>query len=256
MGKIVTITCSIKPLTQSPRNIYIYLPTDYSTTTCHFPVLYMFDGHNLFSDNLATYGKSWGLKDYLDQHNIPLIVVGIDCNHIGDYRLREYCPYDVISKRIRIPEILGDITANWLVNTLKPLIESKYRVSANRNDIGIGGSSMGGLMSLYCITKYSHIFSKAACLSSSFDLCYKGIIEHTIPLKINPKTRIYMDYGTKETKSREATIKRIQQHLEIEHILQDKGCYTYLRLVEKGTHCEASWETCIPYFLEFLYSFK
>lgn len=256
MGKVVTINCSIKPLTQSPRKVYIYLPTDYENNNQTYPVLYMFDGHNLFFDETATYGKSWGLKDYLDQHQIPLIVIGVDCNHTDDYRLREYCPYKVQSKRIPIPESLGTITADWFVNTLKPLIESKYRTSTDRNQIGIGGSSMGGLISLYCIINYNKYFSKAACLPSSFDLCYKSILSNIDSHKLLKNTKIYIDYGTKETKSKKITIQRIQQHLEIQHHLDMSGSNTYFRLVDNGTHSEASWETCIPYFLNYLYTFK
>ena len=59
------------------RNIYVYVPD----MEGNFPVLYMFDGHNLFDDAEATYGKSWGMKDYLDENQVPLIVVGVECNH-------------------------------------------------------------------------------------------------------------------------------------------------------------------------------
>ena len=58
------------------------------------PVLYMFDGHNLFFDDVATYGKCWGIKDYLDKNDGRIIVVGIECNHNGDQRLNEFTPYD------------------------------------------------------------------------------------------------------------------------------------------------------------------
>ena len=67
------------------RMLHIYLPDDRQEGE-KFPVLYMFDGHNLFYDQDATYGKSWGLKDYLDEHHTRLIVVGLECNHEGNER--------------------------------------------------------------------------------------------------------------------------------------------------------------------------
>ena len=68
---------------QCDRLLHIYLPDDIQENET-FPVLYMFDGHNLFFDEDATYGKCWGLKDYLDKHHSRLIVVGLECNHDGN----------------------------------------------------------------------------------------------------------------------------------------------------------------------------
>ena len=74
------------------RTLHIYVPQSIRYSDERYPVLYMYDGHNLFEDETATYGKCWGFKDYLDAHEVPLIVVGIECNHEGNSRLVEYCP--------------------------------------------------------------------------------------------------------------------------------------------------------------------
>ena len=77
------------------RRGYIYLPDFYDEDpNRHFPVMYMFDGHNVFFDSDATYGKSWGMGNYLNITRKPLIVVAIECNHEGDGRLQEYSPMD------------------------------------------------------------------------------------------------------------------------------------------------------------------
>ena len=78
---------------QMNRRLHIYVPQRAMEEGRRCPVLYMFDGHNLFEDQEATYGKSWGLKDYLDHSGLPLIVVGMECNHEGNSRLVEYSPY-------------------------------------------------------------------------------------------------------------------------------------------------------------------
>lgn len=68
---------------QCMRMIHVYLPDNYNESQEQYPVMYMFDGHNLFCDEDATYGKSWGLKDFLDNYDKKLIIVGIECNHEG-----------------------------------------------------------------------------------------------------------------------------------------------------------------------------
>ena len=65
------------------RPLHIYLPDDYDRTDTRYPVMYFFDGHNLFFDRDATYGKSWGLKDFLDGWGKDMIVVGMECGHQG-----------------------------------------------------------------------------------------------------------------------------------------------------------------------------
>ena len=78
--------------TQKPRRLYVYLPKEYNLSDRRYPVLYMFDGHNVFYDSHATYGKSWGMKEYLEKTRLPLIVVGVECNPEGYKRISEYSP--------------------------------------------------------------------------------------------------------------------------------------------------------------------
>lgn len=127
------------------RSAYICLPEAYTydTNRC-FPVLYMFDGHNLFFDSHATYGKSWGLKEYIEYTHTPLIIVGIECNHSPDHgRLQEYSPYDfTLPKEGKITG-KGKITMDWLTRTFKPYIDTHYRTLPDREHTFIAGSSMG-----------------------------------------------------------------------------------------------------------------
>ena len=75
------------PLKQTFKQIHVYLPDDYADSEERYPVMYMYDGHNLFNDHDATYGTSWGLKDFLEQYDKQLIIVGIECSHNGNERL-------------------------------------------------------------------------------------------------------------------------------------------------------------------------
>mgnify|MGYP000417618327 CR=1 FL=1 len=77
------------------RRVYVYLPTMYEADPDRrYPVLYMFDGQNVFFDEDATFGKSWGVADYLDYTDTPLIVAAVECNAgANNERLVEYSPY-------------------------------------------------------------------------------------------------------------------------------------------------------------------
>ena len=78
------------------RTVTVYVPDiAESDPEARFPVLYMFDGHNVFFDEDATYGKCWGMKEYMEETEAPMIVVGVECNHHPDHgRLKEYSPYN------------------------------------------------------------------------------------------------------------------------------------------------------------------
>ena len=77
------------------RRVYLYLPDLYDEEPDRrFPVMYMFDGHNVFFDSDATYGKSWGMNRYMSMTRTPLIIVAVECNHNGSCRLEEYSPMD------------------------------------------------------------------------------------------------------------------------------------------------------------------
>ena len=254
MGKVKTFSLRIKPLEQSPRKIYAYLPTGYETSGLTYPVLYMFDGHNLFYDNTATYGKCWGIKEYLDKNRIPLVVIGQDCNHTGDSRLLEYSPYPGKGNRwFPKAEVSGDFTARWFAEVLKPECEKRFRIYGDRAHVGIAGSSMGGLMSMYVISAYNRVYSKAACLSSAIDVNFKALIRTVKESPMDPDTKIYMDFGSNEVRSKRSLSRALDDMLEISHLYDEKGCSVYPRVIVDGEHSEATWEKALPVFLKYLY---
>ena len=130
---------------KSNRNLHVYLPDGKSG---RFPVMYFFDGHNLFFDSDATYGKSWGLKEFLDHWDKPMIVVGLECSHTGSERLEEYLPYPVREADFGKLTAKGDETLEWLLTRVKPYIDDRFPTIPFRECTGIAGSSMGGLMAI------------------------------------------------------------------------------------------------------------
>lgn len=233
------------------RGVYVYLPESYNyEPDKQYPVLYMFDGHNVFFDSDATYGKCWGMKEYMDYTNTQLIIVAVECNHSPDNgRLKEYTPFPFSEPKIGKIEARGKITMDWFVHTLKKEIDSHYRTLPDREHTYIAGSSMGGLMSLYALLSYNQFFSKAAALSPSLWVAPTKLEQLIQSTKIRPNTVLYMDYGQKEM-GNHANIRR--QFSRISSRLMEKGLLVESRIVPGGTHCEASWEKQIPFFMSVL----
>ena len=232
------------------RRVYLYLPAGYEREKDkRYPVLYMFDGHNVFFDSDATYGKSWGMKDYMQRSKKQMIIVAVECNHIGNKRLVEYSPMRYENPYMGKINGKGNVYMQWLVNTLKPYIDANYRTMPEREHTSIAGSSMGGLMSLYAVTAYNHVFGKAACLSPSLWVDYGQVLELVGKAHIRPDTVIYMDYGSVELANHFGMLEMLTG---VSHMLMAKKVFTTLRIVPNGDHCEASWETQIPVFMECL----
>ena len=232
------------------RRGYIYLPDFYDEDpNRHFPVMYMFDGHNVFFDSDATYGKSWGMGNYLNITRKPLIVVAIECNHEGDGRLQEYSPMDFENSTVGRVKGKGKIYMDWLVGTLKPEIDRGYRTMPERENTIIAGSSMGGLMALYGATEYNHVFQRAACLSPSLWVNPPKVLEITARANIRTDTCIYMDYGSEEIFNHAFTTEAL---ISTSQLLLTKRVNLAFRIVPGGTHSEASWEQQIPIFMDCL----
>ena len=233
---------------EDERTAYFYLPVGYESGEKSYPVLYMFDGHNLFSDEEATYGKSWGLSDYLDYTDTPIIVAAVECNHKGDMRLSEYSPvsFDFHGRKV---VGRGKKYMDWLVGEFKPKVDGAFRTLADREHTFIAGSSMGGLMTLYALAKYGKYFSRGAALSPSLWV-QNGLVPSFITnASFKRDTRLYTDYGSKEFKNHSSQLALFGETFKI---LCDKGVNVTARVIPGGTHCEATWEKEIPYFMDIL----
>lgn len=248
--KIIVDKIKIPQLTgNAERNLYIRLPEDYDREEQSYPVLYMFDGHNVFFDSHATYGKSWGMGEYLDFIHSKLIVVAVECNHEGYGRLHEYSPFQVKIKPEGMLKGLGGIYMDWLVETLKPLVDGMFRTIPDREHTYICGSSMGGLMSLYAVSAYNHVFSKAAALSPTLYFGTSKVLDFIKSSHMDSSTMVYMDYGSEELDGHKAAAAAFKK---VYNALLDGRVMVCARIVPNGTHCEASWERQIPVFMRCL----
>lgn len=239
------------PTGTEERRVYLYLPESYENdTNKRYPVLYMFDGHNVFFDSDATYGKCWGMKEYMDFTNTEMIIVAVECNHSpNNGRLQEYSPFDFVLPDQNYVEGYGRETMEWFVHTLKEEIDQNYRTLRNREHTFIAGSSMGGLMSLYAVIEYNHVFSRAAALSPSIWTNTMAIERMIKQKRLRKNTVIYMDYGSNEIKHHQIMRREFER---ITALLLRKKVMLTSRIVPFGDHCEACWERQIPFFMETL----
>ena len=237
---VETFDVSITPYGLT-RRTFVYLPDDWQTSGKKYPVLYMFDGHNLFFDSTATYGTCWGLKEYCDAHP-NWIIAAPECNHEGNKRLEEYCPYQ--------SDWFGGIAGTgheymeWLTKEFKPMMDKRYPTLPGRANTAIGGSSMGGLMSLYALLQYNDTFSRAAALSPSIWVSPEKLSGLVGRAKLEPGTVLYMDYGSQEMGSHEGMRR---EFAEMCSKIMARGIHLTSRLVPGGTHSEASWEKQLPF---------
>lgn len=242
------------PCFQTMRTLHIYLPQGYEQGNKRYPVLYMFDGHNLFYDEDATFGKSWGLSRWLDEQEASLIVVGIECNHEGNRRLEEFSPYDFTDTQVGFIHGQGKELMEWMSTDLKQWIDHTYRTLPHKRHTAIGGSSMGGLMALYAIVHHEDVYSKAAVLSPFIYSLKEELLAEIEACTSLRSHQLYISWGSDEYRSKQQLALASGRILAIIRKLLDKEAAVYPNLVYKGKHNEASWEqeldTLIPWLFQ------
>ena len=233
-----------------PRKAYIWLPDDYEEQSeKRYNVLYMFDGHNIFRDEDAAFGKSWGMEHYLLENPRDLIIVAVECNHEGNNRLMEYAPVNYRNKKHGFIPGKAPVYMNWLVNELKPYVDRTLRTNPGREHTSLAGSSMGGLIALYGVSAYNHIFRQAACLSPSLWVAPAKMLFMVARTRYSPDTILYLSYGQNEMGNHKANRRAIGLTAGK---LYRKGVNLTLRIVRDAYHCEAAWEQEVPIFMECL----
>ena len=142
------------------RDVIVWLPPGYETDkTRRYPVIYMQDGQNIIDPVTSSFGVDWGIDETADRliksrAIAPVIVVGI---YNTSDRMKEYMPGET-----------GTAYMNFIVNKLKPFIDSAYRTMPDRRHTIVGGSSAGGIISFMLVWEHTDVFSKAICMSPAF----------------------------------------------------------------------------------------
>lgn len=230
------------------RRAYVWLPRACDEDPdARFPVLYMFDGQNLFFDVDASFGTSWGMYDYLNAVQPDVIVAAVSCSQTG--RMAEYSPFSHENGDAGHVDARGRSTMAWLLGTFKPSIDARFPTLTDRDNTLIAGSSMGGLMSLFAALDYNDAFSRAACLSPSLWVHPRKSLRMIDRARIAPDTCIYFDYGTQEMGNH---LKNAEVLCAACSALLRKGVDLTFRLVPGGTHSEASWAQRVPVMMKCL----
>ena len=229
------------------RDILVYLPTSYDKSDKPYPVIYMHDGQNLF-DPATSFAGEWGVDSAMaraPRKGRRAIVVGIP--NAGIERIREYSPF----VDPRIGGGLGDIYLDWIENTVKPLIDTRYRTIREAAGTGIGGPSLGGLISLYAGVAYPELFGFIGAMSPSVRWHNSKIMElyEAWPTS-QSRPRIYMDMGGREWKGAFAEVR------ELREVLEERGWIDGVDLqhIEDryGRHHEEHWAKRLPNALRFM----
>jgi len=232
------------------RTVIVWLPPGYDATAARYPVLYLHDGQNLF-DRATSFGDEWEV-DETSQRLVttgaiePLIVVGV--YNTGEHRIDEYTPTPM-------PEKGGgghaDDYGRMLVEELKPLIDATYRTLPSAASTGIGGSSLGGLLSLHLALRYPTAFGRVAVLSPSVWWDNRVLIREVEALERKPSLRIWLDVGTEEGDEAAPDARALRDALVARGwVLGEDLAYEE---VEGAGHNEQAWAARIDRVLQYLF---
>lgn len=241
------------------RTIRVYTPKGYQDETKRYPVLYMHDGQNVFEDQDAIQGVSLGLKDFLDANKMEIIVVGIDTNTEGKERYNEYCPWvdgEFSKNLIGKPSYTGgkgDAYVDFIVNELKPYIDSKYRTLTESTSIG--GVSLGALISTYAACKYPDIFRNVIGISSAFWRNQEKIEELLSNSNLSSIEKFYIDSGTTEVRNDERISKGfLESNQRIYNIVKEKIPNSTFHVIENAEHHYSVFRERVPGIFTYLFS--
>lgn len=235
------------------RVISVCLPQGYARSEERYPVMYMFDGQNVFEQVRTAYGKSWNLHAFMALWEKRMIVVAVESSIENGRHLTEYCPYPLAPHAWDGLRSRGRDTMAWMADVLKPHIDQTYRTLADRRCTGVAGASMGALMSLYAVTAYNDVFSKAACVSAAFDVCDGRLLEEVAGCGVSPDTRVYLSMGEHEARDQSMLAHMTAQQLAVANALMAQGARVYPYLQLGGRHCEADWRAQTEGFMRFLW---
>jgi predicted alpha/beta superfamily hydrolase len=228
------------------REVIVYLPPTYGGAR-RFPAVYMQDGQNLF-DPATSHAGDWGLLRTLDALTATgreTIVVGVW--NAGDERVAEYSPFE----DARNGGGRGDRYLAFLTETVKPMIDRRFRTRPDREHTAIAGSSMGGLISLYGFFHAPDTFGLAGVLSPSLWFAGGAMFPFVASAPFVPG-RVYVDVGRHEGEPHVSNVHRLHDVLVAKgyragrdvHMMDDPD----------GGHDEASWGRRVPLALSFLLS--
>jgi enterochelin esterase-like enzyme len=216
-----------------PRDIIVWLPPNYERESDkRYPVLYMHDAQNIFDPRTSSTFIDWQVDETADSlirkgEIEPIIIVGM--NNTDD-RSSEYSDTP-----------LGHLYMKFIVEKVKPFVDSEYRTLTEAKNTAVAGSSMGGLISMMCAWEHPEVFSKAACFSPAFKIgninYVKNILEYSGKKK---ELTLYIDNGGIDLDARLLPgVSEMVNALEKKGFSKDEDLFVYID--KTATHNEAAW---------------
>jgi predicted alpha/beta superfamily hydrolase len=235
------------------RDVIVYLPPDYNETHQRYPVLYLHDGQNLFDPATAFAGQDWGLDELAEEliqsgQIQPIVIVGV--YNAGEKRMAEYT--HVRDRRGRGGRARK--YAQFLIQDLKPFIDSEYRTLTDCANTGLGGSSLGGLVTLYLGLHHPDTFGKLIVMSPAVWWANRAILREVRKLRERLPQKIWLDIGTCEGQDPEVCVKNVE---DLAAALVSKGWepgYDFKFVEDQGAgHNENAWGYRMGDALKFLF---
>lgn len=241
------------------RFLRVWLPPGYDdpeNSVTHYPVLYLNDGQNLFEPSTSFTGVEWQVDETAErlirERLIPpMIVVGID--NAGKDRLREYMPYRSLSPAML--RVQGSRYPNFLIKEVMPFISRTYRIASGPQNTGLGGSSLGALISLYTAASHPGWFGRLLLESPSLWASNRQMIKESRAVKQWPE-RIFLATGTAEAGREDRDRSMVDDVRELAAIFRRAGLNDRrikLAVEEGATHHESAWARRFPDALAFLF---
>ncbi|MDH4310378.1 MAG: alpha/beta hydrolase-fold protein [Gammaproteobacteria bacterium] len=244
------------------RTIRVLLPAGYGDAANkerRYPVLYMLDGQNLFDACLSDVSHhEWSLDETVqkliaEKEIPPLIVVGVD--HAGKDRAHEYLPYKDFVGNPDMDEPAGKLFPDFMTREVMPLVDGQYRTLPGQPNTGIGGSSYGGVATLYALLAKPGTFGYGLIESPSMFIGMGQLVRDTSPLVALP-VKVFVAFGGKEASDPVISEKMIGLIRQVETNFHAAGYDdTNFRFVvdPDAMHTEAAWEKRLPGALTFLF---
>ncbi len=182
-----------------------YLPPGYEHSDHAYPVLYMFDGQNLFDRATSAFGMEWGVDETIealvDRGAMPgVVVVGIDSPLDPWQRYAQYTAWDwMLDGRPVVAD--GAVTAAFLVEQVMSYVQQTYRVARDPQRVGLAGSSLGGYMALYVGVRHPNTFGRLLVFSPVVldePMAGHELRDLIVHLGVAPGTWVYLDMGDAE----------------------------------------------------------
>lgn len=238
-----------------PRNVLVYLPPGYGENAeQRYPVLYMHDGQNLYNPEDAFGGIVWAVDETAQRLILageisPLIIVGI--YNAGGARLDEYTPVAATRGKMRGQGGNADNYGRMIIEELKPFIDGEYLTRPEREFTGLGGSSLGGLVSLHLGLKRPDVFSRLAVLSPSVWWANNQIIREAAKIGERLPLRIWLDIGKREGPKIKHQVRALKEIL-LANGWRNNEDLAYFEIPE-ARHEESAWAARFGEVLKFLY---